>query len=608
MPFFVPLSGHILFSMQVFSLQDALRNPQAVTQLHLDRSDLKTVPVEVLQCIHLKQLNLNENQLTGLPDWLPQLTELKKLTLRGNHLQKWSADWSAWSSLKTLDLSQNQLTSVRGARLPDSLEDLDLSHNRLRTLSLHKLPTSLVRLRLEHNSLKQLPNLRGCLKLRQLNVRKNLLSEWPTLPVATGPLAGLQSLSLAYNRLGEIPASIEGCRALRQLDLSGNQLLVLPAEMKHLRWLVSLFLGQNRLTRMPPVVAQLSILDQLFLAGNNLKGNIDLSANSQLRRLDLSKNPLVRIIDLPASLRHLSLKGIVLKDWAFLRKLPQLESLELPTAASEDLLQAVCHLSSLFVLRGLLPFGKKEKLLRLLKEPFSPQEKRALLDFWVFGAIKNMDRLLLQKALRSEISALSHQARLHLLIDTNEQDIPGDTQAICLYGRLQTSDAQLSSLFAVKAIQKSTAAKVAILGRAPYPDFAPDQACEWYSEAQLVAFLRKHNTTPPSWTDKALLRVKKRLLHPNPRQVKLALLLLEREVVPAELIPALILAGKVQAESSLKRKLVAVARQHCPPAYEALLQTPLQVKKPSNNKTAIRNWAEKARLRVDELEDLLGLL
>ena len=594
--------------MQSFSLQDALQKPRAVTQLHLDRSGLKEVPVEVLQCIHLKQLNLNENQLAELPDWLPGLTELEELTLRGNQLRKWSADWSAWTSLKTLDLSQNVITSLRGARLPDSIRNLNLSNNRLRTLSFAAWPKELKRLDVSHNSLKILLDLGGCHDLRWVRAEHNLLSDWPKLPVNTTPLQGLQTLSFAENRLKHIPKSISHCQALRELDLSGNSLGNLPEEMSQLKWLVKLSLRNNQMRHIPSVIARLKILDILELGGNQIREPIDLSANPQLRRLDLSKNRIRHIDNLPLSLRDLNLKGLAVEDWTFLQKLSQLESLELSASATERTLEAVCHLSALSVLRGLLPYGKKEKLLRLLGEPFSPVERRALLDFWVFGEIKNVDRMLLQKALRSKITTLRNQARIHLLLDTKEQAIPMDTQTIYLYGRLQMKDAQLSPLFAAKAIQKTPVAKVGILGRAPFQELSLNQSYEWYSEAQLAAFLCKQHASPSSWTEKDLLQVKKRLLHPNPRQVKLALLLLEKEVLPAALVPALILAGKLQQEPTLRQKMLTLARLHCPPVHEGLLQTPLRLKNQVDQKTAIRKWGQGAALPANQLAELLDLL
>ncbi|HKK74988.1 MAG TPA: leucine-rich repeat domain-containing protein [Saprospiraceae bacterium] len=593
--------------MQVFSLPEALQHAAAVTHLHLDRSGLKEVPPEVLRCTQLRVLNLRDNQVLELPDWLPQLAKLEALDVSGNNLRKWAADWSGWSSLQSLDLSRNRLTTIRGARLPVDLQNLNLSHNRLRTLAVTHLPTNLLRIDVSNNSLKQLPDMRACEHLRQLHAQKNLLADWPALPSSDKHLAGLQVLSLAQNRLTGVPKSIQGCQALRELDLRGNQLQRLPAEMGQLKWLVRLSLGNNQIKRIPAVLDQLTILDQLSLAENQMEGSIDLSANSQLRRLDLSKNPIREIRVLPGSLRHLRLKGLALQDWSFLRKQTKLRSLDLPAQTSEELLQAVCHLSELESLRGLLPYGKKEKLLRLLGEAFSPPEKRALLDFWVLGKKIDTDPLLLQKTLLSEIPALRKQARRQLLKPTEGQGIPPDTRAIYCLGRLQTSDVELRSLFTTRGIIQTGKAKTAILGQAPYSNFQSEGPYHWYSEAQLLAFLRKQGPKASSWTKEELGKLKKRLLHTNPSQVKLALLLMEKEALPAEIFPALILAGKLQEVPALKRRLLALARQHCPPTYEKLLQRPIYVKRESDTKEAIRQWVKNAQLPDGELEELLSL-
>lgn len=593
--------------MQAFSLSDALRHAAAVTHLHLDRSGLKEVPSEVLRCTQLRVLNLRDNQLVELPDWLPRLAGLEALDVSGNNLRNWAADWSDWTSLQSLDLSRNRLTTIRGARLPADLQNLNLSHNWLRTLAVPHLPTKLLRIDVSHNALKQLPDLGVCEYLRQLHAQKNLLTDWPALPSSDNHLAGLQVLSLAQNRLTSLPKSIRGCQALRELNLEGNQLQRLPAEMGQLKWLVRLSLANNQIKRIPGVLAQLTILDQLSLADNRVEEKIDLSANTQLRRLDLSKNPVKEIRALPDSLRHLKLKGLFLRDWSFLRKQTKLRSLDLPTGAPEELLQAVCHLSNLESLRGLLPYGKKEKLLRLLGEAFSPPEKRALLGFWVLDKKTDTAPLLLQKALLSQIPALRKQARRQLLKPTEGQGITPDTTTIFCLGRLQTSDAELRSLFTARGIAQTEKAKMAILGQAPYPGFQPAGTYQWYSEAQLLAFLRKQGPKTSSWTEEELGKLKKRLLHTNPSQVKLALLLMEEEVLPAEIFPALILAGKLQEVPGLKRKLLALARQHCPPTFEKLLQRPLYAKRESDPKTAIRQWAKNAELPDGDLEELLSL-
>jgi len=593
--------------MQVFSLRAALQQPTQVTQLHLNSCGLQEVPPTVLRCPNLRVLNLSDNQLSVLPDWLPQLKQLEELYLGGNSLRNWTADWSDWRSLRVLRLSRNQLSSVRGARLPARLQQLDLQQNRLRTLALSGLPPSLLYLDLSGNALRQLPDLSSCIHLRQLLAANNRLREWPALPRSEEPFQGLQALFLAHNRLSEIPGTIARCRSLRSLELDYNCLSTLPPELGQLPWLARLSLGGNQLKTIPTALNQLERLDELQLNDNLIDEPINFGANRQLRRLDLSKNPMDCIEYLPASLRHLKLQGLRLNDWSFLRKLDRLSALELPYDTSESLLQALCQLTTLEVLRGVLPYGKKEKLLRLLQASFGAVEKRALIDFWIFSLTEKTDPLLLQKALLSQIAALRKQARHQLLGSTQEAAILELTRAVALVGRLETPAAELNRLLAERGIENDPGAAVAIIGRAPYADFDPRLPREWFSEAQLLAFLRKRDSDSSSWHPAALTTLKKRLLHPNPNQVRLALLLLDAQIPPGGVLPVLILATRLQRDPALQRRLMTLARRHATLTYERLLRTPFPDDEQLPFKEAVRRWGQAGALSDTDLNELLGL-
>lgn len=592
--------------MQVFNLQQALLNPQQVESLQLDRSGLEEIPASVQQCINLKELNLNENRIAELPDWLPELKLLKKLSLQNNKLRKLKQDWSTWKSLQVLNISTNQLTTIRGLQLPDQLQELNLSHNRLKTLTLSKLPKHLRRLNVANNSLKDLPDLKGLQQLEWLNAHKNLIRAFPDLPnniqhidlgrnrIKDLPNSldwpELRALLISNNQLENLPPGLKACRQLRGLDLSGNRLQDLPRAFEHLKWLVKLNLDKNHFRKIPAVISQLTILDELTLSGNQLH-RVQLG-NTQLRRLDLSHNPIHKILELPSSIQFLLLKKIILKDWSFLRRLPNLQHLELRARDRLDILDHLCHLSALQEVQGLLPYGKKKKWLQLLKEDLAPEIKKELVRYWVTLTGEALDIKSLQMALQTNIKPLQLQARKTLLSLTENQEIPEGTKVLQLIGKLQTAPHKISASFTEKEITIQAKTNRVILGKPPFDKFVISDQYAFYSEAQLLDFLQKQEGKTAHWKPEEIQQLQKRLLQANPQQVKLVLLLLSEEPVPEALIPALILAWKLQEQPALKRKLGQLIGQYCPPKYESLRMLPLPKKQ--NRSTMVKEWLEKS--------------
>lgn len=607
--------------MPVYSLQQALQDPQAVTSLYLDRIGLQVVPEQLRQCTRLRHLDLSGNAISYLPDWLPKLPCLETLILRKNLIKNLRQDWSGFRSLRKLELSNNHLTSIRGTQLPESLQELNLSNNRLQTLAVSVFPPALRRLDVSHNSLRVLPDLRACPELYWLQAYHNRLKTWPSLPSALQWLdlghnqlaalpqhwsahRALQFLSLAQNAIPALPAGIGQCSSLRELDLSGNQLTKLPAGMAALSWLVKLSLNDNQLEQIPVVIQQLDLLDELSLAKNALRRPVNLSGHSKLRRLDLSHNPIPKIIGLPANLQSLRAKSTQLSAWTFLRKLPALQELELDVGPEAELLDDICHLGSLQQLRGVLPYGKKQKLLRLLQEPLEATTKRHILDKWILGKTTEGNTVIGQQMLTTQISALRRLGRKELLQATASLAFPA-VEAIQIFGKLSSVIPDLQQALAASGVTLHPAAEVIVLGRAPYPDFLPGERYTFFSEAQLLAFLRKQDQNDTLWAPQQVEQLQRRLLHPNPQQVKLAALLLTQEPIPPKLLPGLILAGKLQQLPRLKRQLLELAHQSCTPQYEALLHIPLQLQAHADQQAAIRQWGQKAQLPAAQLDELL---
>jgi internalin A len=198
------------------------------------------------------------------------------------------------SSLTTLNLRNNQLTTLTLPAGLSSLTYLYLSSNQLRSLALPASLSSLSTLELTGNQLTNLTLPAGLTNLTALSLYYNHLTTL-TLP------AGLSSLTYLYlsgNSLTNLtlPAGLPN---LTTLDLTGNQLtnLTLPAGLTNL---TALSLYNNHLTNLT-LPADLSSLTYLDLTGNRLT-NLTLPAGlSSLTYVYLSGNPLASIA-LPAGI------------------------------------------------------------------------------------------------------------------------------------------------------------------------------------------------------------------------------------------------------------------------------------------------------------------
>ncbi|CAI8037347.1 Leucine-rich repeat-containing protein 57 [Geodia barretti] len=158
------------------------------------------------------------------------------------------------SSLRTLDLSVNRLTS-----LPLSMGDFSL----LKTLNV------------SHNRLTSLPDLGQLKKLETLTADDNSLS---SLPDSFSQLKSLKSLHLSHNKLSTFPPHLRQLSHLQFVDLSTNQIAEIPAENVEGLALVELNLNNNSVLRVeentlqlggiPPSLLSSSAISLLCTSGN----------------------------------------------------------------------------------------------------------------------------------------------------------------------------------------------------------------------------------------------------------------------------------------------------------------------------------------------------
>ena len=137
--------------------------------------------------------------------------KVTQLGLHRSHLTEIPKELEKLNQLKTLWLSDNQLTDVTGLEKLDQLEELYLHYNQLTDVKgLEKL-TQLKELYLNNNKLTDVKGLEKLTKLKTLGLNNNQLTDVTGLE----KLDQLEELSLHYNKL----TSVKGLEKLTQLKV-----------------------------------------------------------------------------------------------------------------------------------------------------------------------------------------------------------------------------------------------------------------------------------------------------------------------------------------------------------------------------------------------------
>ncbi|KAJ3678298.1 hypothetical protein LUZ60_002101 [Juncus effusus] len=215
------------------------------------------IPVEMKQCVVLRELRLQGNKLTGgVPSELFQLTNLTYLDLSFNNLSGPIQIFSL-RNLQGLILSHNgftgQIPSDIGSVLP-SLVKLNLSCNSLSGF----LPDSVF----------------GIKTLADLDVSENSLSG----PLPFSRFTGTSSLLIINasnnNFSGRIENSISNFTSLSVLDLHGNRLTgTLPPSITKLDYLTYLDLSENQFQDSVPCgICSIVGLSFVNFSGNGFHG------------------------------------------------------------------------------------------------------------------------------------------------------------------------------------------------------------------------------------------------------------------------------------------------------------------------------------------------
>uniref|UniRef100_A0A665TNI6 Ig-like domain-containing protein n=1 Tax=Echeneis naucrates TaxID=173247 RepID=A0A665TNI6_ECHNA len=247
-------------------------------------------------------LRLDHNELTSIPDLGQAASKIVSLYLHHNKIR--SIDGRRTRelvSVETLDLSNNDITELRGHCFTAGLQirDLYLSNNKISVLefgALDHLGSTLQVLRLSRNRISQIPVKAFQLpKLTQLELNRNRIRQVEGLTFqglsslevlklqrnsiskltdgAFWDLAKMKVLHLDYNSLTEVNSgSLYGLTSLQQLFLSNNSIArINPDGWKFCQKLRELNLSYNNLTRLDEgSLAVLGDLHTLRLGHNSI--------------------------------------------------------------------------------------------------------------------------------------------------------------------------------------------------------------------------------------------------------------------------------------------------------------------------------------------------
>jgi Leucine-rich repeat (LRR) protein len=94
------------------SLSEAMKNPDQVYRLHLEKQKLDSIPQVVLAFRNLNELNLNKNKLKELPSFIGRLKYLQILMAEHNRIDTLNKELFWLQHLKELRLGDNNIEYI----------------------------------------------------------------------------------------------------------------------------------------------------------------------------------------------------------------------------------------------------------------------------------------------------------------------------------------------------------------------------------------------------------------------------------------------------------------------------------------------------------------
>jgi Protein of unknown function (DUF4241)/Leucine rich repeat len=117
------------------SLEEALREPLAVQELHLYKYDKKKLDAAILSLVNLKRLKISFSEIEIIPAEIIQLAQLEEIEIIYSKLKNLPSEIGQLQNLKVLELHSNELQQIPVEIVnSSSLERLNIAQNKLKAV------------------------------------------------------------------------------------------------------------------------------------------------------------------------------------------------------------------------------------------------------------------------------------------------------------------------------------------------------------------------------------------------------------------------------------------------------------------------------------------
>eukprot|EP01091_Cochliopodium_minus_P010233 TRINITY_DN2670_c0_g4_i1.p1 TRINITY_DN2670_c0_g4~~TRINITY_DN2670_c0_g4_i1.p1 ORF type:complete len:994 (+),score=344.34 TRINITY_DN2670_c0_g4_i1:3-2984(+) len=289
------------------SLDKIISEKPSMKKFNFSKNELNDIPNNINELIEMECLDLSYNiSLSVLPKEIGELKQIQELNLNGTLVNQFHSHYLCLENLNSLHLQNTKMTKVSPLffQLP-SLKSLDLSFNQISSLfssSDSLTPSSalapLTHLHLQYNELSSFPtSISLFTDLEELNMCENKLEE---IDDSLSSLTNLTNLNLSHNLLSALPASFFTLfYSLNTCSLKCNRIKSIPEEMDLSEYQISvtdLDISDNLLSTFPSFLSFFSSLSKLSAHSNKFKGTIEedffTSTSTSLTHLDISHNSL----------------------------------------------------------------------------------------------------------------------------------------------------------------------------------------------------------------------------------------------------------------------------------------------------------------------------
>lgn len=286
-------------------LPDSLYMYKNLTELELIEFKLSRLPRKLVRQPQLKKILLYNN-FPAKRLKLARSSSVTALIIRGDEKGKLPKSYRRFRNLEYLNLSRNNLREFPNTAGCDKLESLSLTGN---SIAMHKAPrkhaTSVATLDLSLNGITTVPSWIGEFKqLRSLNFNNNRIEK---IEPGIERLPELQELSLYKNDLRSIPPMLYRMSSFRVIDLYHNHISTVSPEIANWKNLEVFYLANNEIYSLPEEIGTLTGLRELYLHHNRLStlpasiGNL-----KELAVLRINNN---NLLEWPAGLLSLKMLG-----------------------------------------------------------------------------------------------------------------------------------------------------------------------------------------------------------------------------------------------------------------------------------------------------------